>query len=74
MLKWIMWLSILFIVVGIVLMAIYGIEHFDKKNKTTRNQGLIAGGAALLVIGVAILLFGLFYKPKPKAPLLDKYL
>lgn len=62
--SWVFWIALLCLVIGIVLLVIYCIEHFDKKKKTTKNQLLIAAGAALFIIGVGLMIYYFVSKGK----------
>jgi hypothetical protein len=62
--SWVFWVALACLVIGIVLLVVYCIEHFDKKQKTTKNQTLIAAGAALFIIGVGLMIYYFVAKGK----------
>ncbi len=62
--SWVFWVALACLVIGIVLLVVYCIEHFDKKQKTTKNQTLIAAGAALFIIGVGLMFYYFIAKGK----------
>jgi hypothetical protein len=61
----------LMIIIGIFLLVVggglmlYGIEkHEDKGEKTTTHKLMLFGGAALVLIGVGLIIAGIFFKKK----------
>jgi amino acid transporter len=50
-------LGILFLVIGIALLAYFGIKYVDHKKKSTTNTVLMVIGGILLVIGIAFIIW-----------------